>query len=258
MNIREHNRAAWDKQVETGNPWTIPVSTRVIAAARQGQWEIFLTPSKPVPREWFPDLEGLDILCLASGGAQQGPILASAGAQVTVFDNSPKQLGQDRWVAERDGLDINATEGDMADLTLFPDESFDVIVHPVSNNFVPDVRAVWREAFRVLRRGSVLLSGFGNPAIYIFDWELSERGILSVRHALPYSDIQSLSEKEKRRYAEEGEPFEFSHTLEDQIGGQVNAGFMIAGLYEDAYGQEENDALTEYMPTFIATRAVKP
>jgi len=30
--------------------------------------------------------------CLASGGGQQGPVLAAAGAHVTVFDNSPRQL----------------------------------------------------------------------------------------------------------------------------------------------------------------------
>lgn len=99
---------------------------------------------------WFPDLAGIDILCLASGGGQQGPVLAAAGAKVTVLDNSPRQLEGDR--------------------------------------FVPDVRSAWAEAFRVLRRGGVLLAGF----------------------------------------------------------------------FEDAYGEEENGLLTNYMPTFIATRAIKP
>ena len=66
MDIRELNRKAWDKQVEWGNEWTIPVSAEVIKAARQGQWEIYLTPTKPVPKNWFPDLKGLEVLCLAS------------------------------------------------------------------------------------------------------------------------------------------------------------------------------------------------
>jgi hypothetical protein len=52
--------------------------------------------------------------------------------------------------------------------------------------------------------------------------------------------------------------FEFSHTLEDQIGGQLDVGFVLTGFFEDSYGQEVNDALTNYMPTFIATRAIKP
>jgi SAM-dependent methyltransferase len=259
MDIREHNRIAWDREVERGNRWTVPVSEAVIAAARQGQWEILLTPSQPVPRAWFPDLEGIDVLCLASGGGQQGPVLAAAGAKVTVLDNSPRQLERDRLVAERHALPIVTVEGDMADLSRFSDQSFELIVHPVSNCFVPDVRPVWAEAFRILRRGGALLAGFSNPVVYLFDYELADRtGILQVKYALPYSDWTSLPAEERQRYIETGTPLEFSHTLEDQIGGQLDAGFLLTGFFEDAYDGEENDPLTSYMPTFIATRAVKP
>src|SRR5919202_2391108 len=106
MDTRDYNRSAWDYQVEHGNEWTVPVSAEGIAEARQGRWEVLLTETRPVPREWFPDLEGLDVLCLAAGGGQQAPILAAAGARVTVLDNSPKQLEQDRKVAERDALNL--------------------------------------------------------------------------------------------------------------------------------------------------------
>jgi len=250
---------AWNRQVEQGNPWTIPVSPEVIAAARRGEWEIILTPTKSVPGEWFPEMEGADILCLASGGGQQGPVLAAAGANVTVLDISPRQLARDRWVAQREGLDITTVEGDMADLSVFPDESFDLIVHPVSNCFAPDVRPVWREAFRVLRHGGALLAGFANPAAYLFDYELAGRvGTLQVKYALPYSDEESLDDGEKARYFEGGVPFEFSHTLDDQIGGQIDAGFVIAGFYEDGWPSDAGgDALSKYMPSFITTRALK-
>ena len=258
MSIREHNRIAWDKQVEWGNPWTIPAGPDTIAAARRGQWEILLTPTKPVPRVWFPELRGCDLLCLASGGGQQGPILAAAGANVTVLDNSPRQLAQDRLVAERDSLKVVTIEGDMRDLSMFAGGCFDLIVHPVSNVFIPDARPVWAEAFRVLRRGGALLAGFNNPVTYMFDFELYGQGILQVKHALPYSDAEMMSEEEQRRRLEEGEPLEFSHTLEEQIGGQIEAGFLIAGFYEDAYGEKDNDPLSKYMPTFIATWAIKP
>ena len=138
MDIREYNRTAWNKEVERGNKWTVPVSEVMIATAKRGIWGILLTPSKPVPRAWFPDLEGLDVLCLASGGGQQGPILAAAGAKVTVLDNSPRQLEGDRLVAKRHSLHIALVDGDMADLSMFSEHSFDLIVHPVSNCFVPD------------------------------------------------------------------------------------------------------------------------
>src|SRR5512137_353933 len=175
MDIRRYNRDAWDREVRKSNKWTVPVSADTIAKARRGDWQIVLTPTMPVPADWFPQLKGADVLCLASGGGQQGPILAAAGARVTVFDNSPRQLDRDREVAEREGLDIRTVEGDMADLSAFAGASFDLIVHPVSNIFARDVLPVWREAYRVLRPGGALLAGFSNPINYIFDLDLLDR-----------------------------------------------------------------------------------
>jgi 2-polyprenyl-3-methyl-5-hydroxy-6-metoxy-1,4-benzoquinol methylase len=146
--IVRYNQHAWDRQVELGNRWTQPASPDEIARARLGDWRILLTPTIPVPWSWFPPLEGLAVLCLASGGGQQGPILAAAGARVTVLDNSPLQLAQDQLVAEREQLEIATTKGDMADLSVFSDETFDLIVHPVSNCFVPNILPVWRESSR--------------------------------------------------------------------------------------------------------------
>ena len=67
-----YNRRMSDHQVAAGDRWTIPVSPEVIAAARRGEISILLTPSRPVPAEWFPELDGCKVLCLASGGGQQG------------------------------------------------------------------------------------------------------------------------------------------------------------------------------------------
>jgi SAM-dependent methyltransferase len=258
MNTLEYNRWAWDRNVEQGNPWTIPVSTEQIQSARAGHWEIVLTPTKPVPKNWFPDLHDCNVLCLASGGGQQGPILAAAGARVTVFDNSPKQLEQDQFVAQRDALEITTVLGDMVDLSAFPDESFDLIVHPVSNIFVPDIRPVWCEAYRVLRSEGALLAGISNPLRYMFDFDLYELGIFRVKYTIPYSDLTSISEVEREALAEKGFPLEFGHTLEDQIGGQINAGFILTGFYEDNYAEETDDPLSKYISLFIATRAIKP
>ena len=259
MNILEHNRIAWDKQVEGKDRWTIPVSTAEIEAARNGDWEIVLTPNIPIPKEWFPPLENTDVLCLASGGGQQGPILAAAGACVTVLDYSTNQLAQDRIVAQRDSLEIKTVQGDMADLNMFDDQTFDLIVHPVSNTFVPDVRPVWAEAFRVLRSGGALLSGFTNPLAYLFDEELAEsEGILRVVYSIPYSDVENLPRVKMEKYIEAKSPLEYSHTLDDQIGGQIEVGFLIAGFYEDRASEDESDLLSEYIPIFIATKAIKP
>jgi len=257
MDIRAYNRTAWDRQVEGGNMWTVPVAPEVIAAARRGEVANLLTPLKPVPLSWYGELVGADVLCLASGGGQQAPVLAAAGARVTVFDNSPRQLEQDRLVALREGLELATVEGNMVDLSVFPDESFDLIFHPVSNIFSSQVLPMWRECFRVLRPGGALLAGIVNPVVYIFDYEIMEReNRLEVRHRLPYSDLESLSPEQLARFQAEGTPLEFSHTLEDQIGGQLQAGFHLVDLYED--WEMGDELLNRYIPQYIATRAIKP
>lgn len=256
--IVSYNQTAWDKQVDAGNEWTKPVSSEEIAAAQEGDWEIILTPSRVVPREWFGDFQAKDVLCLASGGGQQGPILAAAGANVTVFDNSPKQLEQDTLVAERDGLELKIVQGDMRDLSMFADSSFDLIVNPVSNCFCPELQPVWNECFRVLKTGGSLLSGYNNPAVYIFDIDKLDKGEFEVKHSLPYSDVESFTDAKLARYKEQGWPLEFSHSYESQLSGQIQAGFAITGFYEDYWREDRIDTpLNKHMPSFFANKATK-
>ena len=251
-----HNRAAWDRQVAAGDEWTVGASPAMVAAARAGDFSgIVLIGHKPVPRDWLPvDLKGVDVLCLASGGGQQGPQFAAAGANVTVFDNSPGQLERDRQVNEREGLSTRTVLGDMRDLSEFPDESFDLILNPVSNVYCPELEPVWRECFRVLRPGGELLAGFMNPDLYIFDGDaLDEREEFIVRFQLPYSDFESLTAEELEKRSEW--PMEFSHSMTDQIGGQIAAGFVITGFDETPH---HRNVTAKYMPGYFATRALKP
>src|SRR5262245_54477930 len=201
MDIRSYNRDAWNKEVESGdNRWTQPVSHETIDKARQGEFSILLTENIPVPHRWFPPLQGADALCLASGGGQQGPVLATLGANVTVFDNSPSQLKQDQLVADKESLFLKTVEGDAADLFVFADESFDLIFNPVSTVFMPDVRVVWRECSRVLRHGGILMTGSMNPVHYIFDLFKADEGILEIAYSIPYSDLTSLSDEDREEY----------------------------------------------------------
>ncbi|TBL80425.1 class I SAM-dependent methyltransferase [Paenibacillus thalictri] len=255
MNILEHNGSAWNHQVESGNEWTKPVTADTVERARRGEWEIILTPTRPVPSGWFPDLKDSNVLCLASGGGQQGPVLAAAGAKVTVFDYSDKQLAQDRYAAERDGLQLTTVQGNMADLSCFADASFDFIVHPVSNVFAENILPVWKEAARVLKTGGTLIAGFMNPLVYIFDVEAEEQGQFVVKHSIPYADITDLSQERLERQIREHTPLEFGHSLEDQIQGQIEAGLVITGFYEDHFGGKSS--LDPYINTFIATKSVK-
>ena len=253
MNYIKMNSEKWDKHVENGYVWTVPVTSEMTEDAKNGKWEIVLTPKKAVPKSWFPnDLKGKDVLLIAGGGGQQGPILAAVGANVTVFDNSIMQLEQDRFVADRDGLAIKTVQGNMQDLSVFEDDSFDFVVQ-LAGGFVDSVLPVWREAYRVLRKGGIMIAGHNNPIECIFDIEaLEEKGEFIVRHKIPYSDIESLTKDEFERVTASEGVF-FGHTLHDLIQGQIDAGFLIAGFYEDVCGT----ALDQYINTSFATKAIK-
>lgn len=255
MDVTTYNKEAWNREVKGGeNRWTKPVDSEIIAKARKGEFSIVLTENIPVPHRWFPPLKGADVLCLASGGGQQGPVLAALDANVTVFDNSPAQLKQDQLVAEREALTIRTAEGDAADLSVFADESFDLIFNPCSTVFMQDVRVVWKECARVLRAGGILMTGAMNPVHYIFDIYKMDEGILEVTHQIPYSDLTSLPKEDLNEYVEKGLPVEFGHSLTDLLGGQLDAGFVITDMYED-YMLES--PLHNYHPSYIATRAMK-
>lgn len=258
IDVFSHNRASWNRQAAQQCEWSQPVSAEEIAAARQGRWQVRLTPNA-MPAGWLDDVAGLHILCLASGGGQQAPVLAAAGALVTVFDASDLQLQQDRMVAQRDGLALNVVQGDMRDLSVFADASFDLVFHPISNLYVPDVRPVWRECFRVLRRGGILLSSFYNPIVFVGDRDpaYAEQGLIRPQFSLPYSDLAQLDKATLADKQQRGEALVFGHSLEQQIGGQLEAGFVLTGFHEDRQ-PHPRFVIDRYVPTFLATRARKP
>ncbi len=257
MDIIEYNRRAWNKESSQGSRWSTPMSQNIIESARKGSWQVILTPNKPVPRSWFGNLIDKNVLCLASGGGQQAPILAAAGAKVVSFDLSEEQLKKDCDVAKRDGLQITCVQGDMTNLYEFAAESFDLIFHPISNVFVPDVKAVWLECYRILKTGGDLLAGFMNPSFFLFDHEEAEKcGKLIVKRKLPFSEPYDLNSSQRTQWEANKTPAQFSHSLDTQIGGQIAAGFAIIGFYEDSWSDEAT-LLNQFSPTSIATRARK-
>lgn len=256
--VARHNQAAWDAYVRSGNRWTRPVDAAAITRARDGDVNIVLTPTKPVPAAWLGELVGRKVLCLAAAGGQQAPLLAAAGAHVTVFDLSPEQLQQDRAVAERASLPLTIEQGDMRDLSRFADGCFDLIVHPVSNCFIPHLTPLWTEAARVLRPGGELLAGFNNPIQYLFDVDALKQNQLLVRYRVPYADTDHFDAEAHQKHFGENAPIEFGHSLGDQLGGQLRAGLMLVDMYEDIHNANDEDRLaSEHFSPFMATRAVK-
>ncbi|MDD4797038.1 MAG: methyltransferase domain-containing protein [Eubacteriales bacterium] len=250
MEYTQINAQTIDRWVQEGWIWGIPITPEQFARAKQGDWQMVLTPTKPVPRQWYPELAGKEVLGLAAGGGQQMPVFAALGAVCTVLDYSQKQLESERMVAEREGYDIRIVRADMTKPLPFADGSFDVIFHPVSNCYIRDVMPVWRECYRVLKPGGRLLAGLDNGVNFLFD-EDNER---EIKHRLPFDPLEDPALMEALRRQDSG--VQFSHTLEEQIRGQLKTGFALVDLYEDTNGE---GFLHECgVPTFWATLAVKP
>ena len=243
------NAAAIDRWVEEGWEWGVPISHEAFERAKAGDWDVVLTPTKPVPHEWFGELKGMKVLGLASGGGQQMPVFAALGADCTVLDYSERQLESEREVARREGYSIRIVRADMTRPFPFEDGEFDLIFHPVSNCYVKDVEHIWRECARVLKPGGRLLSGTDHYINYIVD-EDEER----IVNPLPFDPLENPEQMAFLQATDSG--VQFSHTLEEQITGQLRAGFALLDLYEDTNGSGRLHELN--VPTMLAMRSVKP
>lgn len=245
---QEINSKTIDRWVAEGWEWGVPITHEVYEKALRGDWDVVLTPTKPVPHAWFGEMQGKRILGLASGGGQQIPVFTALGAVCTVLDYSEAQLKSEYDVAAREGYAVDCVRADMTKPLPFPDETFDLIFHPVSNCYVEEVEPIWRECCRVLKPGGVLLAGLDNGVNYIFDESETH-----VMHKLPFNPLKDEALMEELMRDDNG--VQFSHTFEEQIGGQLRAGFMLTDVYEDTNGYGN---LHEHnIPTFWATRAVK-
>ena len=248
-NYTEENAKIIDRWIEEDWCWGRPASPEACEGVRRGEWDVVLTPAKAVPRDWFPALKGKKLLGLASGGGQQMPVFAILGADCTVLDLSDRQLESERLVSRREGYAIDIVKADMTKRLPFEDNAFDIIFHPVSNCYIEDVRHVWDECYRVLAPGGILLAGMDNGINFLFD---SYERPLTVTNTLPFNPLKNPEQMQKLMDEDNG--IQFSHTFDEQIGGQLRAGFVITAAYEDY--NESGDI--EDIPTYWATKAVKP
>lgn len=248
MRYQDINAETIDRWVEEGWEWGKPIDHETYEKALHGEWDVLLTPTKPVPHEWFGDLKGKKLLGLASGGGQQMPVFAALGADCTVLDYSEKQLESEKLVADREGYTISIVRADMTERLPFDNGEFDMVFHPVSNCYIKDVRHVWRECYRVLKKGGVLISGTDHYVNYIVD----DDETMIINH-LPFDPLINPGQMQQLERSDCG--VQFSHTIEEQIGGQLEAGFTLTNIYEDTNGGGRLHDLG--VPTFLAMRSVK-
>ena len=246
-NYQDINAKTIDSWIEEGWEWGIPISHEEYIKALNGEWDVLLTPNKKVPKSWFGDIKDKKVLGLASGGGQQMPLFSAAGAKCTILDYSDKQIESERMVSDREGYSIEIIQGDMTKRLPFDNETFDIIFHPVSNCYVKDVKSIFKECYRVLKKGGILLAGLGNEINFITDDELT------ISNHMPFDPL--VDEEYRRRLQADNGGIQFSHTLEEQIGGQLQAGFRLLDLYEDTNGEGRLHELN--IKTYIATKSIK-
>lgn len=228
-----------DALVEGDVNWSACAAPEQLRSAREGQLTLTFGIDGVLPAEWLGDLPGKRVLCLAGAGGLQGPLLACAGAEVTVLDLSERMLDKDREIAAREGLHMRIEQGNMCDLSRFADASFDLVINPPSLFYVPDVNPVFREVYRVLKPGGTFIMVSSNPIAYVCDWDEKAQCYKAVNR-MPYSS---------QEHDGQGDWIEYGHTMESYLGGQIAAGFVITGYLEN-----QTEDITEL---YFATRSEK-
>lgn len=221
-NVFEQVEKNIDRLVEADVTWACSATAEQLKSAREGKLELLFGFDGAIPADWLGDLRGKKVLCLAGAGGLQAPLLACAGAEVTVLDLSERMLDKDREIAARDNLNIRIEHGNMCDLSRFEDGSFDMVLNPPSLFYVPDVMPVFREVYRVLKTGGSFIMASSNPIAYVCDYD-AELGCYKAVNRMPYRSTD---------HADQGDWVEYGHTMESYIGGQLQCGFVLTGYRE--------------------------
>ncbi len=237
-NIFEQVEKNINRLAEADVNWAKPATAEQLKQARDGMPGIPFGKAV-IPAEWLGDLHGKKVLCLAGAGGLQAPILACAGAEVTVLDLSERMLDRDREMAVQEQLDIRIEHGNMCDLSRFGDGSFDIVLNPPSLFYVPDVMPVFREVYRVLKVGGRFIMIATNPIAYVCDYDAAA-GCYKAVNRMPYCSAD---------HADQGDWIEYGHTMESYIGGQLQCGFVLTG-----YMESQMEDITEL---YFATKGEK-
>ncbi|MFM8635964.1 MAG: class I SAM-dependent methyltransferase [Planctomycetia bacterium] len=221
----EHNARAWDRLAADRVPLARPAADGAFTDPRG-----WLGGGGTAGRAWLPDrLDGLHVLCLAAGGGKHGPLYAAAGARVTVLDISSAMLELDRQVARERRIDLEIVHGSMDDLSMLGVGRFDLVIHPVSSCYVPDVGRVFHEVARVTKPGGRYVSQHKSPASLQATLVPGVAGRYELAH--PQGTGAPLPPEPPSRLREAG-THEFIHSLSDLLGGICTAGFVIEDVAE--------------------------
>ena len=247
QNIIKKNQQHWENEVEAGKHYTIPdlnLNTDLLNKFANGELLFWSDPcavnNNPMLRKIrqyeYADIKGKKVLCLASGGGQQSAMFSLLGADVTVVDISQGQLNGDIQASNHYGYTIKTILGSMTDLSVFADESFDIVHQPISICFVPDVAVVYREVFRVLKKGGMYHVDHINPSTHPTSYENDIDGWDGIGYKIgsPYiGGALKIDEKGNENMLCGETDGEHRHLFIDMFCNLTEVGFQIKYIWED-------------------------
>lgn len=227
--------------------WMKPITHADFLKVKDGENLLTVTPNKKVPFEWYKNCKNKKVLGLAAGGGQQMPIFAALGANCTLIDASKSQIENDLSISIRENYDINLINGDISQRLPFDDESFDIVINPISNHYIENIYPMFKEIYRVLKHGGLFILGFETEIFWTVNLDTNK-----LEKKLPINPLKNKELYKKVKKSKNA--FQFSHTTTEQIGGQLNVGFRLIDIYDDI----EDGIFSELnIPTFMATLSIK-
>ncbi len=221
------NKAFWEKMVkeECGftKPW-LDLDTKILKKLANGKLKNPPAPLNDIyPVSIFRGLKNKNVLCLASGGGQQSAVFGLLGAKVTVVDITGGQLEADRKAAAHYVYRVRTIWGDMNDLSMLKAGSFDLVYQAPSMGYVPDVEKVYKQVYRVLKKGGLYRADAQNPqSQFIYESSWDGKGY---RITVPYA-VKAMQR------AEDEKVIEYRHYLDEIFNGLVDCGFVIEHVEE--------------------------
>ncbi len=256
--IAEYNKLRWKALAEADALFTRPKFDLDEETARE-----LVNPGK----RFGEKIKGKKVLCLAGGGGQQSAAFALLGADVTVFDISAEQLERDKKAAEHYGFEIETVPGDMRNLSAFEADSFDLVFHPYSINFVPEANEVFAEVAGIIKPGGIYQVSFANPFVMSIKQEnWNGEGYVLKEPYLSNAEVTYADQEwvyDKNENDEIPQPKEFRHNLSDLINSLINLGFIIRHVSDDdnMYPEPNSEPaswnhLVAYAPPWLSILAV--
>ena len=247
QDIIDKNQKRWENEVKSGGCYTTPdlnLNTDLLNKFASGELFFWNAPDAKINnpllkkiREYeYADIKGKKVLCLASGGGQQSAMFSLLGADVTVADISQGQLNGDIQAANHYGYTVKTVLCSMTDLSVFNDDSFDIVHHPISICFVPDVAPVYNEVYRVLKTDGLYHVDHINPATHPESYvnDIDGWDGIGFRISSPYMGGPLRIDENGKENMTSGEiDGEFRHLFIDMFCKLTEAGFQIKYIWED-------------------------